>query len=142
MPKRRMTPKRKAAIAKWQRAGAAARKSSGTLTLYHRTSGVNAQSILKQGQFISKQPDGRVWFSAENLSHGSIYGKSAVSIRVPKRKARLEVRDVWSDSTSYTAYTLSPKALQGIKIRRVPMNKREKKMYQNMKPAQRNMMFR
>ena len=125
MPKRRMTPARKAAIAKWQRAGANSRKAkatgkpvgkSGLITLYHRTTKANANKIAKSQKMISKNPSGRVFFTTERIFKA--YGPGMVSVRVLKSKARSEERMPWDKHHFYHAYSIDPKALVGSKIRR------------------------
>lgn len=95
MPKRRMTPARKAAIAKWQKAGANARKAKATnkiprkayetkaqrgpmVTLYHATLPQHADAIRrngfqwKEGRNLSmsgvKNP---IWFNTKKPNSGA-----------------------------------------------------------------------
>ena len=111
MPKRRMTPARKAAIAKWQRAGAQARKAKSSNKIprsayhgkmvsgYHLTEPENVDSILKNGfgknLSTSKGLKNPVWFfqnppdDATKRRYAMGAPKlSVVQARFPYRKAK------------------------------------------------------
>jgi hypothetical protein len=98
MPKRRITPARRAAIVKWQKAGANARKSNGRkviprteygtklnrgpmIDLYHVTTESNAKAIRKNGfqwdanrSLMMKGVKDPIWFSRKPPKPGSDAG--------------------------------------------------------------------
>lgn len=95
MPKRRMTPARKAQIAKWQRAGAKAKKAKATGTptgknslLFHRTDWESASKVVREQRF-RRQPfsDGPyVYFTRPSRTFDfTEYGPAMLSVSVPRK---------------------------------------------------------
>lgn len=118
MPKRKMTPARKAAIAKWQRAGALSRKGkrasllkspildmvrpglkskmlipTGKKTLlWHRTTPEAAEKIVREqnwGHNRFAKEKGISWFT-QGKKPPEFYGKALVSVKVPHKKVTHE----------------------------------------------------
>lgn len=131
MPKRRTTPKQKAASRRNLQKARAAKKSSsktpvgksGMIKLYHRTSPTAADQIVQQQKFVSKHSFTKdIFFSAHNNRHTSLYGKAVLTVRINKKKAKLlgDNTDTYLKPPfrGYSEYTVNPKALQGKKIRR------------------------
>lgn len=105
-----MTPARKAAIAKWQKAGANARKakarstiprseySGKMLTLYHRTTPLSASRIVvngfrnRMGRGTERYKYGEAKVFGGNFIRGQIdgYGKGIVSFKVNRKHAVLD----------------------------------------------------
>jgi hypothetical protein len=61
----------------------------GTVTVYHRTSKDNVESILKSGQMSAKEPD--IFFStSKNSEYGGGFGDHYIEARVPIEQLRLD----------------------------------------------------
>lgn len=143
MPKRKMTPARKAAIAKWQKAGAKARKgkrakpveksyghneeyiTSNFRTPYgknrllvHRTTPANAKKILKEGfkgnmVWFTNPHDAKVWGWK---SHGSAIVGVVVSKKLtPGHPTQRRLNKPFGPE----AIPIQSHNLTGVKVRRI-----------------------
>lgn len=144
MPKRRMTPKRKAQIAKWQAAGAKAKKAkakarkgksrneySGKITVYHRTSHEAANSILRNGFSTANRRTGQkaeAFFSTKLYSGLTrLYGPAVITAKLSPSTIR---RHGWSYQPSFSSgkwHSLPVGYLSGTKLRRVLVTQSERK---------------
>lgn len=143
MPKRKMTPARKAAIAKWQRAGSLSRKGkkasllkspildmvrpeirsqmlipTGKRTLlWHRTTPNAADSLVREqnwGHSKFAKAKGVSWFT-QGKKPSEFYGKALVSVKVPRKMLKV---DESMNSYYPPPMRVAIKDLQGRKFRR------------------------
>lgn len=140
-----MTPARKAAIAKWQKAGANARKAkgrktiprseySGKITVYHRTSHESARSIVKNGFSTANRRTGQkaeAFFTTEKFGSGMVYGPAVVKARISPSVLK---RHGWSYKPSLgnvkkgeTWHSLPVGYLRGTKLKTVLVTQSERK---------------
>lgn len=132
MPKRRTAKqqaasRRNLAIARAKRDGV---KPSGKMKLlYHRTSEVNANSILKHGFDTGKlvkgrvggpvtrvKPDKNVFFSDKPSGDAKRYGNILLSVNVSHKKAKLDQN--FDTFKGETFYFVKATDLRGVKVRK------------------------
>lgn len=140
MPKRRMTAKRKAAVAKWQKAGAEARKRAAVrkaqlptgknTLLVHYTYPSNAKAIIKSRKWTDTFGGSDVSsFSRWNHRKGfSQYGPVMLTVRVPRKtvQRRKSLGLGESGDMLYERY-VKHSDLAGRKVTRVAKNPRRRK---------------
>ena len=142
MPKRRMTPARKAQIKKWQLAGQKARQSATrkmilsvdkpyripmgkTPLLYHNTTAARADLIVKQQVWkpmvnhgVGAKPTRNVFFRQPTAKDNwEYYGKAIVGVKVPRKFIRKERGS--SFGYSHMTYTVDKRHLRGREVRRI-----------------------
>lgn len=133
MPKRKMTPARKAQIAKWQKAGAAARKRSiarkaelptGKNTLLvHYTYPSNAKAIIKSRKWTDTfgGTDVSSFSRWNHRKRFEVYGPVMLTVSVPRKLVQRNKIDF-----PYERY-VKHSDLAGRKVTRVKTPRRRKK---------------
>lgn len=136
MPKKRRTPKQRAAsrrnLEKARQARALERDfgyrekllkgglspTGKTRLLYHRTSREAAKSIMKQGFKAGKYADGQISFTTRRAVKDQLYrkyGKAVLTVKVPRKLAKPDK----GINKRFEAFEVDEKALKGRKIRRL-----------------------
>lgn len=130
MPKKRRTPKQRAASRRNLKIARAKRerlKPTGkTKLLFHRTSPQNAESIMKHGfggakalrsNLTRSKKDSRSFFSDSPSGEAARYGKALVSVKVSRKLVK---RDTNYDTyKGETFYSVANSSLKGKKVKRV-----------------------
>ena len=91
------------------------------VTLYHRTSRRNADSIVNSQDFIpNAERDSRIYFSNEHSGAGRDYGPAVVSVEVPRSQLKVDNFSGWggpgSRHPNEKFYSVDPSALKGRKL--------------------------
>jgi hypothetical protein len=82
--------------------------------LFHRTDADTAAAIRRAGAFVSRYPDGRVWFSNRREGQAEGYGGAVVVVNIPD--ALLELDDEFPDGEQHftaRAVDIAPEHISG-----------------------------
>lgn len=135
MPKRKLTPARRAAIVKWQLAGARAsatqRKLQGmpkmyripmgkTPLLYHNTTSARADAIVRERVWKPQVSPKNVFFRQPSAKDNwEYYGKSIVGVKVPRKFIKRESGSRGLLGYAHQTFTVEKRHLRGRQVRRI-----------------------